>query len=1089
MTPRLPSTLSQRRLLRAQTRKPGATRSPLGLGMACYYLVISSTHLRNGHFRRVKGVFRGPLCPGAGDSPEQAERAVEDLKALYYCELCDKQYLRHQEFDNHINSYDHAHKQRLKELKQREFARNVASKTWKEQRKQEKALRRLHQQASHRVAERNCGVRSAVRVVNKPQSCEIERRERGPEDRGTSSAAQALARCGAPTQLATSPEPSTFPASHAAKPPSHQAQRGRVGGRLGVSFCFSRKGPRLEPSASVFSDHEEEEREKREQIRERIKKIIKDIDREIKESNHGRTYTECKLMEDGVHGDHTPMSTEDVNRTEDSISVPSEWASAEEPVCVLGKDGATRLSWPVGLLKFTKCEPRISYSCNPKLAPTGPLDASSDEQLSCVLDTFQEEAGLKAGGSDAQVDDDAKAEAQLSGDNTVLTSPDGDTPSTVRSVSRSNFWSPQEGRVEGARGIRERVSSKLQPVTQACTPSACIRCDRCDRCESEAAGRSASKAGSETASLWRKIKTNTAGKKKWDRHHKSNKKKKKMKSSGCKLRSVVMSVSTGRDRRSVVERCWESKGSNTAGRREQLGGCCCLLGRCSVLVRKRGPHRSLPPGPASLSRTPADGLVQGKRAFPWPGSNNLLWEKGHHSNPRSFRDCSYPDDSCNGCPARKRKLLHRENRQKNRGQTEAERGNSLSSTEAEGSSVKEGSRHGSWVSSPSPSRRRRSGRPLEEWDGCSLDRWTWGSADSWDDRRKSSLQGEGDRSGLSCTRGASDNTQHRRSPGPEWWMGHAGVHRSPMSSPTMSEMSLEWSRSSTSSGYTANRKLSVPGRTCLAEELGRNSTPDGCSPSKHHVTDVSPTAQPVPQKTTKTWPLPIIGKRPAIQKKERKRRKLLENSEETASTAVVESQNSCPEEVPAADRQSREEAAQPISFSVEEIDKYRQLQEEARKHMQKVLEQTPACAHKDVTHSPRTESYSISADTRHLDAVQVGLAQQAGSPNTSPALSNLHHVVVHTIPSSRSCSTTASPLSHSVLSPIHPSLTHYLHLSPLSISALLPSVFLSQHPVHVLRPCTAFTPLDPFSAVAVQPLNSRPLVDRAWPVRFQQKAI
>lgn len=37
--------------------------------------------------------------------------------------------------------------QRLKELKHREFARNVASKSWKDQRKQEKALRRLHQLA------------------------------------------------------------------------------------------------------------------------------------------------------------------------------------------------------------------------------------------------------------------------------------------------------------------------------------------------------------------------------------------------------------------------------------------------------------------------------------------------------------------------------------------------------------------------------------------------------------------------------------------------------------------------------------------------------------------------------------------------------------------------------------------------------------------------------------------------------------------------------------------------------------------------------------------------------------------------------
>ncbi|KFQ28507.1 PREDICTED: zinc finger protein 804A, partial [Merops nubicus] len=82
-------------------------------------------------------------------------KALEDLKANFYCELCDKQYYKHQEFDNHINSYDHAHKQRLKELKQREFARNVASKSRKDERKQEKALQRLHKLAELRK-ERTC---------------------------------------------------------------------------------------------------------------------------------------------------------------------------------------------------------------------------------------------------------------------------------------------------------------------------------------------------------------------------------------------------------------------------------------------------------------------------------------------------------------------------------------------------------------------------------------------------------------------------------------------------------------------------------------------------------------------------------------------------------------------------------------------------------------------------------------------------------------------------------------------------------------------------------------------------------------------
>ncbi|EHB16592.1 Zinc finger protein 804B [Heterocephalus glaber] len=93
------------------------------------------------------------LCLFLKDFTEKEKstaKALEDVKANFYCELCDKQYHKHQEFDNHINSYDHAHKQRLKELKQREFARNVASKSWKDEKKQEKALKRLHQLAELR---------------------------------------------------------------------------------------------------------------------------------------------------------------------------------------------------------------------------------------------------------------------------------------------------------------------------------------------------------------------------------------------------------------------------------------------------------------------------------------------------------------------------------------------------------------------------------------------------------------------------------------------------------------------------------------------------------------------------------------------------------------------------------------------------------------------------------------------------------------------------------------------------------------------------------------------------------------------------
>ncbi|ERE86782.1 zinc finger protein [Cricetulus griseus] len=45
------------------------------------------------------------------EKEKSTTKALEDAKANFYCELCDKQYHKHQEFDNHINSYDHAHKQ------------------------------------------------------------------------------------------------------------------------------------------------------------------------------------------------------------------------------------------------------------------------------------------------------------------------------------------------------------------------------------------------------------------------------------------------------------------------------------------------------------------------------------------------------------------------------------------------------------------------------------------------------------------------------------------------------------------------------------------------------------------------------------------------------------------------------------------------------------------------------------------------------------------------------------------------------------------------------------------------------------------
>nr|KAF6338691.1 zinc finger protein 804B [Pipistrellus kuhlii] len=245
--------------------------------MACY-LVISSRHLSNGHYRGIKGVFRGPLCKNGSpsrDFPEKEKstaKALEDVKANFYCELCDKQYHKHQEFDNHINSYDHAHKQRLKELKQREFARNVASKSWKDEKKQEKALKRLHQLAELRQQSEcvsgNGPAYKAPRVAIEKQLQQGVFPVKSGRKVSSLKSAPLLKGKSLPRSISEKQRP--------AVPNRHQLQTDRLylfGKRLpqassalsnanhrtGVSFSFSKKvHVKLESSASVFSENAEE---------------------------------------------------------------------------------------------------------------------------------------------------------------------------------------------------------------------------------------------------------------------------------------------------------------------------------------------------------------------------------------------------------------------------------------------------------------------------------------------------------------------------------------------------------------------------------------------------------------------------------------------------------------------------------------------------------------------------------------------------------------------------------------------------------------------------------------------------------------
>ncbi|NXL88772.1 Z804A protein, partial [Alectura lathami] len=188
-------------------------------------------------------------------------KALEDLKANFYCALCDKQYYKHQEFDNHINSYDHAHKQRLKELKQREFARNVASKSRKDERKQEKALQRLHKLAELRK-ETTCAPGSgpmfkSTTVTVRDNSSDILQSS-AIDSANKQDFSHTLTHDAQNCKVLSSALESACSNTPSANKFGDQVQ-GAQGHRVGFSFAFPKKAAvKLESSAAVFYEFNDE---------------------------------------------------------------------------------------------------------------------------------------------------------------------------------------------------------------------------------------------------------------------------------------------------------------------------------------------------------------------------------------------------------------------------------------------------------------------------------------------------------------------------------------------------------------------------------------------------------------------------------------------------------------------------------------------------------------------------------------------------------------------------------------------------------------------------------------------------------------
>lgn len=80
---------------------------------------------------------------GEAERAEAIKANLKEVRKVFLCELCNKQYTKVSEYDNHLSSYDHHHTKRLKELREREKAQKRGGKKKRAKKEQEREMARI----------------------------------------------------------------------------------------------------------------------------------------------------------------------------------------------------------------------------------------------------------------------------------------------------------------------------------------------------------------------------------------------------------------------------------------------------------------------------------------------------------------------------------------------------------------------------------------------------------------------------------------------------------------------------------------------------------------------------------------------------------------------------------------------------------------------------------------------------------------------------------------------------------------------------------------------------------------------------------
>ncbi|OAO94347.1 hypothetical protein AXX17_AT5G26630 [Arabidopsis thaliana] len=114
---------------------------------------------------------------------QKIQSDVKEIRKVFYCELCSKQYRTVMEFEGHLSSYDHNHKKRFKEMKEMHGASGRDDRKKREQQRQEREMtkmadaRKQHQmQQSQQEVPENVPVSAPAKTTVAPLAVQDQRK-------------------------------------------------------------------------------------------------------------------------------------------------------------------------------------------------------------------------------------------------------------------------------------------------------------------------------------------------------------------------------------------------------------------------------------------------------------------------------------------------------------------------------------------------------------------------------------------------------------------------------------------------------------------------------------------------------------------------------------------------------------------------------------------------------------------------------------------------------------------------------------------------------------------------------------------------